>query len=91
MRERLDDVTRMLCEALTMIENPKRKRKGVFFVEIDDLEPATRKWWLRHKRIDRERIAAQQAEQERQSLRKSALAKLTRKERRALQLDKDYD
>lgn len=76
-RRRLDHVTSLLCSVLGAWE-----ANGLDI----NFTPGLAKWWEQHKEVDRQRIAREQAEAERQRKAQEALSKLTEEERRILGL-----
>ena len=81
LRGRLDVLTRMCCE---MARELSGKQRGM-------LPKTTQAWIKRHEVSDRKRIARERAEKkaedERKAARKSALNKLSKREREALGVD----
>ena len=74
---RLDEVTELLCLLCHAIE--VTNNQSVF------PKPVAR-WWKEHKKRDAERIAVEEAQEERKKLVKLARSKLTKKELEALGL-----
>jgi hypothetical protein len=79
-KRRLDKVTRYACEMAAMLTNR----------QFSVLSSSAQKWIKRHEAADRKRrakeAAEQKAEDERNALIESGLAKLTKKEREAMRL-----
>lgn len=57
MKERLNKLTRMLCNTLTKID----EGGGVL---LEDLNIETLQWWSDHKELDRRRLAAKREAEE---------------------------
>ena len=76
MRNKLDKITRLLCEACYIIEH-----KGI--------QPSLelRQWWADHQEEDRIRNEQEQDEKRRRAIKKAALAKLTGEELKLLRQD----
>ena len=77
MGAKLDKLTRLLCEACKALET---KRFNF------DSRPDLAKWWRKHKKHDRQRKRDKQVERDAKRLKKATIAKLTKKERKALGL-----
>lgn len=84
IREKLDRVTRVACEALNLVALTGQPIKGL-------LSEETAAWWENHKEADRRRKEYEERERKRQEekermaeLRKKVINKLTDEERRAL-------
>lgn len=76
---RLDLATRLLCSLCRRIT-----KSGHDSLIYGDGELA--QWWGKHQEADRKRVAAEEAEREREEVIEAALAKLSPKERRLLKL-----
>lgn len=76
-KERLDKVTRLLCELCGTLEASGANTKKLFTRELSA-------WWEVHKKADRARELQERAERTRKATRRKALKKLTPAERRAL-------
>lgn len=74
----------MLCELVSGMSCADRER--VVYNARDGRSRDLANWWERHLEADRQRIRDEQLKAERDSLKASGLAKLTRAERRALGL-----
>jgi hypothetical protein len=83
-KQRLDHVTRLLCEVMTKID--REYNDQLFFHAVDGLE----QWWTEHQEQDRKRKDREDQEkaafQRQQALKAGALAKLTPEERKVLGL-----
>ena len=75
--KKLTEVTRVACEALRMIEH---------MGDLGGLTAETRGWWIEHKKVDVERIAAEKRKTTKRKLQQSGLSKLTKEEKDALGL-----
>lgn len=74
---KLTETTRLLCEACRLLE------------QNNIIDAASRKlirWWIAHKKTDKERIERELQEKRREQVRKEALSKLSDEERRVLGL-----
>lgn len=79
-QERLDRVTRLLCEANTLLDAGHEARAGHFRSQ------EMLRWWREHQEKDQKRLAREQAEAEQERIRKQARRKLTPIEQKALGL-----
>jgi hypothetical protein len=86
LRKQLDEVTRLLCGVLTIVE------KDSIMLSVRGMVPGLPEWWDKHKEADRKRLekeAQEQARQEQKRLRKQQrldlLARLTPEERALLE------
>lgn len=75
IQSRADAATRAACEAITLLQGTPL---------FPQLSVETRAWWNRHQREDQERIAREQAEEQRRKAKQDALDKLSPGERRLL-------
>lgn len=80
-REIRDRLARIACKALTQLEELGDKG-GLEFLLLKDREVAD--WWREHKEADRQEQEKQRVLEERRRIRESALAKLSKEERRVL-------
>jgi hypothetical protein len=76
-RETQDVTTRLACEYCHYLENHKGP----------PVPSWAKVWWARHKAIDELRTQREMEEAQTRNLRKRALAKLTREERKLLGVD----
>ena len=77
-KKKTDMLARIACKALTELEKDGRAD----FLLLKDEE--VREWWTAHKEADAKAQAAREAKAQREQIRKDALAKLTKEERKAL-------
>jgi hypothetical protein len=87
LRIRLDKATRAACEMARVIRKYGQALIGDEGTDLfDKLSSKTKGWVKRHDEADRRRIKEEKKEMRRKKLRKLALAKLSHKEREALNL-----
>lgn len=72
-----DWAARSACNAIKLVE-----RLGV----LDNLEPVTLAWWKKHQAIDRQRTEQENKQARCKAIRKTALMKLSKEEKRELGL-----
>lgn len=80
VQQRLNKVTRLLCGLCNALTEARLDDE--FIAENQELAA----WWAEHQQADAARLARELREQEKQDLRRAALAKLTEEERLALNL-----
>jgi hypothetical protein len=75
-----------LCGILSSVPDPKSILKKVDWEEAGISMWGVLNWWHGHQKKDRQRRKAEQEQKEKDELRKTALSKLTKQERKALGL-----
>jgi hypothetical protein len=78
MQNKLDKLTRMLCDVLGKWED-RRNGSGCIYLSTE-----TEKWWEEHKFMDKQRLAQELKDAEEKRLLKSAISKLTPEELAAI-------
>jgi hypothetical protein len=81
MQERLDLATRLLCWLTNDLDDEGKLTKKL------KRNPELAGWWADHLKADRRRMKKEAAEQAEADFKKQAMAKLTKKERKALGVD----
>src|SRR5579859_7204102 len=81
IKERLDNVTDMLCAVLALLENSPEDIDEVS-LEFKHLPPKIKNWWKSHKKAD----AKKAAEEAKRLAKVKALSKLTKEEKKLLGL-----
>lgn len=81
---RLSEATKILCETLRSLK-PHELEAYVHDIHVPTCRKLTA-WWERHKEWDARRTAEEEAEKEKEKIRKAAMSKLNAKELDALGL-----
>lgn len=80
-----DDVVMYLCQALKYM--PKDQQEQIIYNAHDKTSRDLANWWDKHQEADRTREAQERRDARKEVLREKALAKLTKDERKALDLN----
>jgi hypothetical protein len=83
-KEEIDKLSSLLCSLCDSIESANLSPELVSFL----MPKKVISWWRNHKYVDESRKASERKLQELSQLRENALAKLSKKEKTALGLDK---
>ncbi len=94
-REKLDLTTRLLCSVCKNLENiyekTEQSRRGLGREILQQVgiilkDHELNSWWIKHKKIDEERIAREIAEAVKTEAKRVALAKLSNEDKQVLGL-----
>jgi hypothetical protein len=82
LKKQADMLARIACKALDELE--ANKIEDLLLLRNDEV----RTWWMKHKEDDRKAREAREAQERRASIRKAALAKLSKEEKEVLGIAK---